>query len=305
MCRVLPLASFFVVTCEIPFVYKLQAPGPLYTAISTPFETESAGLTLRGDELGEGPAVVLLHGLTATRRYVVHGSKLLGRRGYRLVGYDARGHGESDAPSDPSAYEYSDLASDLTALLDDLSIERAVLAGSSMGAATAMRFALASPDRVLALVQITPAYDGERDEDDVDDWQALADGLASGGVDGFLDAYDPPVSGSFRDTVMTFTRQRLERHRNLSAVADALRVVPSSRAFDGLEALQSVEAPTLIAASRDEADPGHPYKVAEAYSEYLPGAELIVEDEGKSPIAWQGAQLSNAILDFLQRHQVG
>lgn len=174
-----------------------------------------------------------------------------------------------------------------------------------MGAATAMRFALDSPDRVLALVQITPAFDGERDEDDLDDWEALAVGLESDGVDGFLRAYDPDVEEGFRETVMKFTRQRLERHRDLSAVADALRVVPSSRAFDGLEALQAVEAPTLIVASRDDADPGHPYKVAEAYHEYLPNSELIVEEEGSSPIAWQGAQLSNAILEFLQSQQVG
>jgi pimeloyl-ACP methyl ester carboxylesterase len=221
-----------------------------------------------------------------------------------MVAYDARGHGESGAPGDSSAYEYDQLCADLSATLDELGIERAVLAGSSMGAATAMRFAMSSPERVAALVQITPAYDGERDEDDLADWEALADGLESGGVDGFLEAYDPPVEGDFRETVMKFTRQRLERHRDLSAVADALRVVPSSRAFDGLEALQSVEAPTLVVASRDEADPGHPYKVAEAYSEYLPNAELIVEDEGKSPMAWQGAQLSNAIADFLEREGV-
>ena len=180
-------------------------------------------------------------------------------------------------------------------MLDELGIETAVLAGSSMGAATAMRFALRSPERVSALVQITPAYDGERDEDDLADWEALADGLESDGVDGFLEAYDPPVKGDFRETVMKFTRQRLERHRDLGAVADALRVVPRSRAFDGLEALQAVEAPTLVVASRDDADPGHPYKVAEAYSEYLPNAELVIEEEGKSPLAWQGAQLSNAI----------
>src|SRR4051794_21363028 len=221
-----------------------------------------------------------------------------------MVAYDARGHGESAAPSDRSAYEYSDLAGDLARVLDQLGIERAVLAGSSMGAATAMRFTLDHPDRVAALVQITPAYDGERDEEDLGDWEKLADGLESGGVNGFLEAYDPPVEGDFRKTVMTFTRQRLERHRDLQAVADALRVVPASHAFDGLEALQAVDAPTLVVASRDEADPGHPYKVAEAYSEYLPDADLVVEDDGKSPLAWQGAQLSGAIADFLERRQV-
>jgi pimeloyl-ACP methyl ester carboxylesterase len=157
------------------------------------------------------------------------------------------------------------------------------------------------PERVSALVQITPAYDGERTADDLDDWLRLADGLDSGGVDGFLAAYNPPVSDAFRQTVMTFTRQRLERHHDLHAVACALRVVPGSRAFDGIEALEQVDIPTLIVASRDGPDPGHPLAIGKTYSEYLPDAELLVEEEGKSPIAWQGAQLSKAIADFLDR----
>jgi len=217
-----------------------------------------------------------------------------------MVAYDARGHGDSGAPEDRSAYEYSDLAGDLAAVLDDRGIEKAVLAGHSMGAATALRFALDHPERVAALVQITPAYDGERDEEDLADWEKLADGLESDGVDGFIEAYDPSIEGDFRETVMTFTRQRLERHREPQAVADALRVVPGSHAFDGLEALQQVEAPTLVVASRDDADPGHPCKVAEAYSEYLPNASFVIEEKGKSPLAWQGAQLSAEIARFLE-----
>ena len=51
-------------------------------------------------EAGEGTPVVLLHGLTATNRYVVMGSKALERSGHRVIAYDARGHGRSDpAPS--------------------------------------------------------------------------------------------------------------------------------------------------------------------------------------------------------------
>ncbi|MEA2443558.1 MAG: hypothetical protein QOJ12_850 [Thermoleophilales bacterium] len=258
-------------------------------------------MRLSGEESGDGPPVVLLHGLTATRRYVTHGSKALPRAGYRVIAYDARGHGESGAPSDRAAYAYADMAADLGAVLDDLGVERAALAGHSMGAATAMRFAIEHPERVSALVQVTPAYDGERTGEDLEDWKRLADGLESDGVDGFMNAYDPPVRGPFRDTVMKFTRQRLERHHDLQALADALRVVPASRAFDRLEALQAVEIPTLVVGSRDDADPGHPLKVAEAYAEYLPNAELLVEDEGSSPIAWQGAQLSKAIAEFLAR----
>ena len=50
---------------------------------------------LAGEEAGEGVPVVLLHGLTATRRYVVMGSRNLERGGHRVVMYDARGHGRS------------------------------------------------------------------------------------------------------------------------------------------------------------------------------------------------------------------
>jgi pimeloyl-ACP methyl ester carboxylesterase len=265
------------------------------------FEVESHGVTLAGETVGEGPDVVLMHGLTATRHYTVMGSKGLARSGYRLTTFDARGHGESSPAPDRAAYEYRDLVEDLGAVLDHLGAERAAIGGASMGAHTAMAFALAWPERISALVQITPAYDGRPRDDgrEMAGWLRLADGLESGGVDGFLDAYDPPVADRYRDTVMTVTRQRLERHRHPEAVADALRVVPSSLAFEGLEELEHLEAPTLVVASRDEADPGHPYAVGAAYAERLPNARLVTEEEGKSPLAWQGARLSKEIAGFL------
>ena len=100
-------------------------------------------VTLRLDaaELGEGPPVLLLHGLSATKRYVVHRSMALPRSGRRTIMYDARGHGESAAPEDPDAYEYSDLCADLGSIMDRFEVERAALAGVSMGAHTALRFA--------------------------------------------------------------------------------------------------------------------------------------------------------------------
>src|SRR5881296_3013664 len=98
--------------------------------------------------------IVLLHGLTATRRYVVMGSRSLERGGHRVVAYDARGHGRSGPAPDPAAYGYDDLADDLLAVLDERGIDRAVLAGASMGAHTITRFALEHPDRVAAVVVI-------------------------------------------------------------------------------------------------------------------------------------------------------
>jgi pimeloyl-ACP methyl ester carboxylesterase len=266
-----------------------------------PFEIERDGVTIAGETAGEGPDVVLLHGLTATRRYVVMGSKALPRAGYRVTTFDARGHGESSPAGDPAAYEYRDMVDDLAAVLDHLGADRAAMGGASMGAHSTMAFALAWPERVSALVQITPAYDGRprSDSEDLAEWRRLADGLESGGVDGFLAAYRPKVAEQWRDTVMTVTRQRLERHRHPQAVADALRVVPASVAFEGLEELEAVETPTLVVASGDQADPGHPFAVGESYAARLPNARLVTEEEGASPLAWQGARLSKAIAEFL------
>jgi pimeloyl-ACP methyl ester carboxylesterase len=131
---------------------------------------------------GDGIPVVLLHGLTATHRYVVMGSKHLERSGHRVVAYDARGHGASDPAPVPGAYRYDDLLADLLAVLDAEGLDRAVLAGASMGAHTALKTAIEAPDRVAGLVVITPAYDpvAHGDAVSLERWDALSDGLRRG-----------------------------------------------------------------------------------------------------------------------------
>lgn len=260
---------------------------------------ESAGVTLAGEEAGEGTPVVLLHGLTATRRYVVMGSRALERGGHRVVAYDARAHGASTPAPDPDAYDYDDLFGDLLAVLDDRGIERAVLAGASMGAQTILRLALDAPERVAGLVVITPAFDPESDGRELERWDALSDGLRRGGVEGFVEAYgEPDVPEPWRETIGKVLRQRLSAHEQPEALADALRAVPRSRPFESWEDLENVQAPTVVVASRDEADPGHPYAIGERYAELIPGARLLSEEPGASPLAWQGGQLSKVIAEL-------
>jgi pimeloyl-ACP methyl ester carboxylesterase len=259
------------------------------------------GVELSVSDDGEGPAVVLLHGLTATRRYVVMGSRSLERSGHRVIAYDARGHGRSSPAADPGAYEYADLGADLEAVMDACGLQRAVLAGASMGAHTLLWLALRRPERVAGVVAITPAYVDRRHTDDPErlaHWDALSEGLRSGGIDGFLAAQaEPRVPERWRQTVVKVIRQRLSAHEHLDAVADALHVVPASHPFESVEDLAAVAVPAVIVASDDDADPEHPRAIGEAYAATIPGARLVIDEPGKSPVAWQGSQLSRLIAD--------
>jgi pimeloyl-ACP methyl ester carboxylesterase len=265
---------------------------------------DHAGVRLAAEEGGQGIPVVLLHGLTATRRYVVMGSKSLERSGHRVISYDARGHGGSSPAPERTAYTYEDLGQDLLAVLDATGIDRAVLAGASMGAHTLLWLALNAPERAEGLVVITPAYDPATNDDParLARWDALADGLERGGVEGFVAAYGrPQVPEAWQETVVTVIRQRLSQHEHPGAVADALRAVPRSRPFGSLDELRALSVPAVVVASRDEADPEHPEAIGRAYAELIRGADLVIESPGQSPIAWQGSQLSRVIADVAAR----
>ena len=264
------------------------------------FEVDAGGTTLRGAREGEGPPIVLAHGLTAHRDLVVHGSRALPRAGYELLTYDARGHGESD-PGPKGDYDYDHLGNDLAAVLDSQlpGETRPFLAGHSMGAHTILNLALRDPSKYAGLILIGPASIGiPLDDESLANWDSLADGLDSGGIDGFIAAYEVGMDPDWHDTLVRIARDRLGRHRDLGAVAEAVREVPRSIPFDGVAELQGLDLPVLVVASHDEADPGHPHSVAQAYVEALPEAKLISEEPGESPLAWQGGRLSREIDAF-------
>jgi len=259
------------------------------------------GPELHGEAAGEGTPIVLCHGITATRRYVTHGSRVLERAGHEVVSYDARGHGESDPAPVEEGYGYPWLVADLERVVESTVGESGfLLVGHSMGAHTAVAYALAHPGRLDGLVVIGPVYSGEISAATLAYWDGLAEALDTGGVDGFLayldrrQGFDP----AWRDSVLRFTRERMLLHRHPMAVVAALREVPRSRPFGAMEELERIEVPALVVASHDAADPGHPYETALAYVERLPRATLVAESEGESPLAWQGGRLSREIAAF-------
>jgi pimeloyl-ACP methyl ester carboxylesterase len=262
---------------------------------------DSDGVGLSGQEAGEGVPVVLLHGLTATRRYVVMGSTVLERSGHRVVSYDARGHGRSSPAPNRDGYTYELLAADLEHVLDHAEIERAVLAGASMGAHTILAFALRAPERVAGLTLITPAFDPDQplSQAELDRWDALSHGLRSGGIDGFVAAYGRSrAPAAFQETIVRVIRQRLAEHHYPLAVADALRSVPRSRPFGSMSDLGTLEAPVVVVVSDDEADPEHPFAIGQRYADAIPHARLVTEEPGASPLAWQGSRISHVIAEL-------
>ena len=216
---------------------------------------------------------------------MVHGSRALERAGFRTIAYDARGHGESDPAPAGTGYglRRARRRPRRGARRSRSSGRPYVLAGHSMGAHTLTALRARQPGAGGgARSSIGPVYLGAAaDDESLDYWDALADGLERGGVDGFLAAYDHDLEPRWRDTILRITRDRLGRHRHPEAVAEALREVPRSRPFEDLSELEFLDVPALVVASHDEADPGHPYAVAEAWAARLPQRDARQRGPGR------------------------
>ncbi|EPS67066.1 pectinesterase [Genlisea aurea] len=116
------------------------------------------GINLHVAEVGEGPAVLFLHGFPELWYSWRHQMLFLSSRGYRAIAPDLRGYGDSDAP--PSAAEYTafHIVGDLIGLLDALGLDRVLLVAHDWGAVIAWYLCLMRPDRIKALVNTSVVY---------------------------------------------------------------------------------------------------------------------------------------------------
>ena len=110
------------------------------------------GVRLRYADLGEGPAVVLLHGWPQTAHEWRHVAGALAGRGHRVVVPDLRGLGDSSRPA--TGYDKQTIAEDVWALLDQLGVATAAVVGHDLGGAVAYRVACTRPEAVTRLVVI-------------------------------------------------------------------------------------------------------------------------------------------------------
>jgi pimeloyl-ACP methyl ester carboxylesterase len=171
------------------------------------------GLNFHYQQAGEGPDVVLIHGVTGDLSiwFLCQAMGVLARS-FRVTAYDLRGHGYSDVS--PSGYTSADQAGDAIAIMDALGIDRAMLVGHSFGGVIAMHAAVLHPGRIEAVVLSDPCFAALRHLEDVSrwgHWQNFREEAARAGVT-LSDEHWYDL-GRFFDQVLHLDGERMLRFR--------------------------------------------------------------------------------------------
>src|SRR5262249_21610613 len=196
------------------------------------------GVKIYYEERGSGPAVLLSHGYSASARMWQAQLEALSDR-YHLIAFDMRGHDRPDSPDDPARYSHELTIGDMSAVLDACGVQRAVIAGLSLGGFMSLAFHLAHPDRTIALMLFDtgPGYkkDGPREE-----WNKMArtraDDLEKNGL-------DPASAGA---------EVRVAHHRSATGLAMAARGMLTQKDGRVIESLPEIKVPTLVLAGVDD-----------------------------------------------------
>src|SRR6266702_7109511 len=173
-----------------------RTPGaPTFTRRDVSRQAKLAGvLNVRGVDIevsdqGAGLPVFWGHGLVSSMeqedRFLVMSWAHLARR-YRVIRWDARGHGLSGGAPVPDDYRWDNLGRDLIALADELGIDQFVAGGASMGAATALHAAIQAPERVVGLVLMLAPTAYETRDEQADLYRAAAVLVERLGMDAYL-----------------------------------------------------------------------------------------------------------------------
>src|SRR5215210_5751645 len=221
---------------------------------------------LHVDDRGSGRVpVVLLHGFGGnTSHWAAQLDHL--RQSRRAIAVDLRGHGRSASPTDGD-YAIASQVDDVRAVLDDASIEQAVLVGHSLGAAIALAFAGRDPARVAGLVLASAPgrVPEEQSRQIVNAMEADYEGTSAGYWDRLTAGAAPQVA------------EQLRRERADLDAANGLAIIKATFAFDPLPALREYHGPRLaIVTPQADAphelhklDPDLPHRVMTGTSHFL------------------------------------
>ena len=267
------------------------------------------GISLYYEERGAGRPVVQIHGSGFGRGNFATLTPLLSRS-FRVIDYDMRGFGDSDAPVEPYSMEL--WADDLAGLLDALEIERAHVHGTSMGGMVAIPFAAKHPGRVdrLVLSCSLAAYD-EAARMNKRVWHAVAKAYGKG--DEFLDLlmfqlFSRPFLESERiGEARELIAKLISSQTSPEVFAEITRAI---EAADLVPLLPTIDAPTLVIGGRYDImtpiDMGPSGAGSRVLAGSIPQAELAVLDAGHTFLLEQPEASCELIAEFLGRaHTVG
>jgi pimeloyl-ACP methyl ester carboxylesterase len=184
-----------------------------------------------------------------------------------VIAPDLRGRGASIPAGIVERHSFGEHAADIQAILDRLEVSRAVIGGSSFGAAVATAFTLRHPERVDALILVASAFGALRDpmgEGNLDTYGDLADRIADEGLEAVA-ASEAARTGSTRPL------QRWTQHDEASLIA-WLRAVPMYRPFERKDDLRRIAVPALVVSGGDAI---HTPELSAAYAGALPNATLV------------------------------
>ena len=253
------------------------------------------GIGMAYDDAGRGSPVVCLHGFPFNRSMWREQTDAL-RASQRVVAPDLRGHGETTVVSDPATM--GEMAEDVSALLDELGIVRAVVVGLSMGGYVALAFFRKYLGRVRALVLADT-----RPQADTDEGRRAREETAQRAL---KEGMEPIADAMLPKLLSVATRERrpdvVERVRAMmlgtrpAGAAAALRGMALRR--DQTDLLPLINAPTLIVVGSEDAIT--PPSDAEAMHEKIEGSRLLrIEGAGHVSNVERTEEFNRALVDFL------
>ena len=254
------------------------------------------GVNIYYEISGQGPALVLLHGWAENHNFwkfqIPDFSK-----DYKVVAIDLRGHGESDKPK--AEYSIQKFADDLYHVLNGLGIDRAIIAGHSMGGMTALVFCLAHPEKVKALILVNTTSAGIHEAGIISPKEIL-EIIRTSGFENVVKQFFAQTffaSGTSGDLINWAKSEVLKTPQYV--VEEALKAIMEHAVT---RKLSKITVPTLIIHSTEDLAIG--VKMAEIMNERIPNSRLkIVEGAGHHTMLEKPDEFKNTVLDFLRKLQ--